>query len=158
MNPDHSLADWRDLALRLEHEVAQAVIGQAPTLRLINVALFARGHVLLEGVPGLAKTLAVRTLAGTLNAKFQRIQFTPDLMPSDILGTEILYEIKTGDGVLRAVVPTSQLYEVGSPVRIEPADSLTNNSRSNGSSRNSSSLDRCDTYSTARFCPGKGRE
>ena len=59
------------------------------------IAIFARGHCLLEGVPGLAKTLMISTLARTLNLDFSRIQFTPDLMPSDIVGTEVIQEDKT---------------------------------------------------------------
>lgn len=85
MNPDHSLADWRDLALRLEHEVAQAVIGQAPTLRLINVALFARGHVLLEGDVGVGKTTVLRAFARGVGGDFERVEGTVDLMPGDLI-------------------------------------------------------------------------
>lgn len=66
----------------LRNEIGRVLIGQAGLVDRLLVALLTNGHVLLEGVPGLAKTLAVRTLAGTLNAKFQRIQFTPDSTPS----------------------------------------------------------------------------
>ena len=76
----------------LKKEIQKVVVGQDETLEQIIVAMLAGGHCLLEGVPGLAKTLMVRTLSQALNLSFRRIQFTPDLMPSDILGTEILEE------------------------------------------------------------------
>ena len=75
-------------ALRLE--VAKSIVGQDEAIRNIFVALLARGHVLLVGVPGLAKTLLIRTLSQAMELDFSRIQFTPDLMPGDITGTEIL--------------------------------------------------------------------
>ncbi len=74
----------------LRESIGQVVIGQDTVLRQIFVTLLVGGHSLLEGVPGVAKTLLVRTLAGALDLRFGRIQFTPDLMPSDILGTSIL--------------------------------------------------------------------
>ncbi|MBC2593947.1 MoxR family ATPase [Ruficoccus amylovorans] len=73
-------------------EVGKVIVGQDEIVRLLLLSLFARGHCLLVGVPGLAKTLLVRTLAQTLDLSFGRIQFTPDLMPSDILGSELLHE------------------------------------------------------------------
>ncbi|MEY2655969.1 MAG: hypothetical protein RLZZ524_2997 [Pseudomonadota bacterium] len=85
MNRDHELADWRALALRLEHEVAQVVIGQAPTLRLINVAIFARGHVLLEGDVGVGKTTVLRAYARGIGGDFERVEGTVDLMPGDLV-------------------------------------------------------------------------
>ncbi|MCB4755791.1 MAG: MoxR family ATPase [Elusimicrobia bacterium] len=78
------------------HEIGKVIVGQRYLLERLLVGLFADGHILLEGVPGLAKTLAVRTLAHTIDAKFQRIQFTPDLLPSDLIGT-LIYNPKTGD-------------------------------------------------------------
>jgi len=75
---------------RLLREIKKVIIGQDEVLEQILITLFCRGHGLVEGVPGLAKTLMVRTIAGILNLKFRRIQFTPDLMPSDITGTQIL--------------------------------------------------------------------
>src|SRR5579872_5547406 len=81
-----------DLAARLEHELCSIVVGQEQVIRELLLALFAGGHVLLEGVPGLGKTLLVRTLADALSLKFARIQFTPDLMPADIVGTTIVSE------------------------------------------------------------------
>jgi len=75
---------------QIEHEVGRVIVGQAEVVRLVLVSILAGGHVLLEGVPGLGKTMLIRTLGQALDLKFSRIQFTPDLMPSDILGTEIL--------------------------------------------------------------------
>jgi MoxR-like ATPase len=77
---------------RLRREVGKVIVGQEEVVEGLVVALLARGHVLLVGVPGLAKTLLVRTLAGALDLSFSRIQFTPDLMPGDITGTEVLEE------------------------------------------------------------------
>ena len=89
---------------RLEHdiraEVGKAVIGQEDTIRLLLIALLCRGHVLLEGVPGTAKTLLTRSFAMTLALDFGRIQFTPDLMPGDVLGTN-LFNFETNRFVLR---------------------------------------------------------
>jgi MoxR-like ATPase len=75
-------------------EVKKAIVGQEQVLEELLLAIFARGHCLLVGVPGLAKTLMIRTLADALNLSFSRIQFTPDLMPSDITGTEVIQEDK----------------------------------------------------------------
>jgi MoxR-like ATPase len=76
----------------LKKEVAKVIVGQDDIINQILVAIFARGHCLLIGVPGLAKTLLIKTLSEVLELKFSRIQFTPDLMPSDIVGTEIIEE------------------------------------------------------------------
>jgi MoxR-like ATPase len=76
----------------LEAQVARAVVGQTEVVRQTVIALVAGGHVLLEGVPGLGKTLLVRTLAEALGLKFSRVQFTPDLMPADITGTNLLVD------------------------------------------------------------------
>ncbi len=73
-------------------QLAQVIVGQDQVIEELLISLFSRGHCLLEGVPGLAKTLMVSTLARTLNLSFSRIQFTPDLMPADITGTEIIEE------------------------------------------------------------------
>ena len=81
-----------DAFARLRAEVGRVIVGQDEIVRLVTVGLLSRGHVLLVGVPGLAKTLLVKTLADALALDFSRIQFTPDLMPSDITGTEILEE------------------------------------------------------------------
>jgi MoxR-like ATPase len=76
----------------IAHEIEKRIIGQSAVVDHLLTALFARGHCLFVGVPGLAKTLLISTLAETLNLSFQRIQFTPDLMPSDITGTDVLEE------------------------------------------------------------------
>jgi MoxR-like ATPase len=81
---------------RIEHELGKVIIGQKDATHQLLISLFAGGHCLITGAPGLAKTLLVRTIAQLFHLKFQRIQFTPDLMPADITGTEILEE--TGDG------------------------------------------------------------
>jgi MoxR-like ATPase len=86
--------------LRVEAEIAKAVVGQAEPVRQLLAALVAGGHVLLEGVPGVAKTLLAKTLARTLDLKFRRVQFTPDLMPADILGTSV-YQAQSGTFELR---------------------------------------------------------
>jgi len=83
---------FRDSCLRLVNELKQVIVGQEQVIEEVLIAMFSRGHCLLEGVPGLAKTLLVRTLARALSLQFHRIQFTPDLMPSDIIGTDILRE------------------------------------------------------------------
>jgi len=70
-------------------EIAKVVVGQAYLIERLVIGLLANGHVLLEGVPGLAKTLSVKTLAATLNVKFSRLQFTPDMLPADVIGTQI---------------------------------------------------------------------
>ncbi|HUF07682.1 MAG TPA: MoxR family ATPase [Rhodothermales bacterium] len=77
---------------RLRSEIGKVIIGQEPIIRQLFVAMLSRGHCLLIGVPGLAKTLLIRTLSDAMDLSFSRIQFTPDLMPSDITGTEILEE------------------------------------------------------------------
>ena len=79
----------------LRQEIAKIIVGQEATVEQLLIALLARGHCLLVGVPGLAKTLLIRTLSEVLDLKFSRIQFTPDLMPSDITGTEIIEENTT---------------------------------------------------------------
>src|SRR5712675_1497608 len=80
---------------RITQEINKAIVGQKKVLEELLIAVFARGHCLLVGVPGLAKTLMIRTLADALDLSFSRVQFTPDLMPSDITGTEVLQEDKT---------------------------------------------------------------
>ena len=82
----------RERLSRIESEVQKRIIGQREVIRDVLVALVAGGHVLLEGVPGIGKTLLVKTLAEALDASFARIQFTPDLMPADVLGTRVVVE------------------------------------------------------------------
>ena len=77
---------------RIREQLAQVIVGQDAVVDQLLITLFSRGHAMLEGVPGLAKTLMVSTLARTLNLSFSRIQFTPDLMPADITGTDIIEE------------------------------------------------------------------
>ena len=101
--PD-ALEHVADVARRLEAELGKAIIGQQRVIREILVAFLAGGHCLLRGVPGLAKTLLIKTLADCVNLKFNRIQFTPDLMPSDILGAEVIEEDRaTGKRVIRFI-------------------------------------------------------
>lgn len=91
MNPDYYKALVAKLPL-LKAEIGKVIIGQEEAIDEVLITLLAGGHCLLEGVPGLAKTLLVSTLSRTLNMSFKRIQFTPDLMPGDIVGTEVLEE------------------------------------------------------------------
>lgn len=94
----------REASANLRQEVAKAVVGQDEVVEQVFMCLFTRGHALLVGVPGLAKTLLVSTVAQTLSLSFNRIQFTPDLMPSDITGTEVIEENRdTGRRELRFV-------------------------------------------------------
>jgi len=86
------LLKFADAYARLRGEIAQVIVGQDAVIEELLTALFVGGHCLLVGVPGLAKTLLVSTVARSLSLKFSRIQFTPDLMPSDITGTEVLEE------------------------------------------------------------------
>lgn len=81
---------------RVLYEVKKVIVGQDHLLESLAVALLARGHILVEGVPGLAKTMAIKTLAGAIGGEFKRIQFTPDLVPADLIGTRI-YNQKTGE-------------------------------------------------------------
>ncbi len=91
-NAVKQLADARE---KITSQLSRIIIGQQDVIEEILISIFSKGHCLLEGVPGLAKTLLVSTLAKTLNLSFNRIQFTPDLMPADITGTEIIEENKT---------------------------------------------------------------
>src|SRR6266704_4045373 len=81
---------------RVLYEVKKVIVGQDHLLERLIVALLARGHILVEGVPGLAKTMAIRALAESIGGEFKRIQFTPDLVPADLIGTRI-YNQKTGE-------------------------------------------------------------
>ncbi|MFL5564295.1 MAG: AAA family ATPase, partial [Gemmatimonadaceae bacterium] len=87
-----SREDLLAAATRLRTEVGKRIVGQEPVIEEILMALLAGGHVLLVGVPGLAKTLMIRSVAEAMDLEFKRIQFTPDLVPSDITGTEIMEE------------------------------------------------------------------
>lgn len=85
---------------RIRTEIGKVLIGQQDLIDGLLIGLFAKGHILIEGVPGLAKTSAVKALAETVRADFKRIQFTPDLLPADLIGTEI-YRPKTGDFIVK---------------------------------------------------------
>jgi MoxR-like ATPase len=89
-------AQFRERFRVLEAEIGKVIVGQPDIVRGVLTCLFVGGHCLLEGVPGLGKTLLIRTLASALDLKFARIQFTPDLMPSDIIGTNIISETTDG--------------------------------------------------------------
>jgi MoxR-like ATPase len=90
------LREFSDHQQTMRSELAKVIVGQSDTIEQLLAAIFTRGHCLLEGVPGLAKTLMVSTLADILDVSFKRIQFTPDLMPSDITGTQVLEEDDAG--------------------------------------------------------------
>ncbi len=90
------VAQQRERLTSLYHELERVIVGQRLLIERLLVGLMTGGHILLEGVPGLAKTLAVRTLAQSLRLSFRRIQFTPDLLPADVIGTQI-YNPRTGD-------------------------------------------------------------
>ena len=90
------IAQESEFVSRLMTEVEKVIVGQADMIEGLLVGLLCNGHVLLEGVPGLAKTLAVKTLADTIQADFKRLQFTPDLLPADLIGT-MIYQQHTGE-------------------------------------------------------------
>jgi MoxR-like ATPase len=91
-NAIRMLADARE---RIVSQLSKVIVGQDQVIEELLISLFSRGHCLLEGVPGLAKTLLISTLSQTLSLSFSRIQFTPDLMPADITGTDIIEENRT---------------------------------------------------------------
>ncbi len=102
--PPLPLEQVAETAARLERELAKAIVGQQRVVREILIAFLAGGHCLLRGVPGLAKTLIIKKLAEAVDLKFNRIQFTPDLMPSDIVGAEVIEEDRsTGKRVIRFI-------------------------------------------------------
>ena len=90
----------QDTCQAIRNEVGKAIVGQDTAIEQVLIAILANGHVLLEGVPGIAKTLLVRSLARALDLEYGRVQFTPDLMPSDVIGTNV-FNPKTGDFELR---------------------------------------------------------
>lgn len=95
------LEEFSRIARAVEAEIARVIVGQKEVIRGVLICVLAGRHALLEGVPGLGKTMIIRTLADALNLEFSRIQFTPDLMPSDIVGTDILEETEDGKRVFR---------------------------------------------------------
>src|SRR5664279_717389 len=96
MNTEEQIQSFREAYGALRAEIGKIIVGHDAIVEGTLIALFAGGHVLLEGVPGLGKTLLVRTLSEVLELSFNRIQFTPDLMPADILGTNIVMEAAGG--------------------------------------------------------------
>ena len=93
LTPELSVAEFRETAANIEAEVAKVIVGQKEVVRHALIGILSGGHVLLEGVPGLGKTMLIRTLSDALQLEFSRIQFTPDLMPADITGTDIMEEL-----------------------------------------------------------------
>ncbi len=85
-----------EIASGIRNEIAKAIVGQETVIRHVLIGILSNGHVLLEGVPGLGKTMLIRSLGQALTLEFSRIQFTPDLMPADITGTEIMEESSDG--------------------------------------------------------------
>ncbi len=96
MSDTNDKSEFKEAITALEDAVANVVVGQTDVVREVLVCLLAGGHVLLEGAPGLGKTLLVRTLAEAMELRFSRIQFTPDLMPADIVGTNVVVEDERG--------------------------------------------------------------
>lgn len=94
--PEMTVTQFRETAAAIEAEVGKVIVGQGEVVRHVLISIIAGGHALLEGVPGLGKTMLIRTLAEVLDLNFARIQFTPDLMPADIVGTDILEETAEG--------------------------------------------------------------
>jgi MoxR-like ATPase len=100
-DPKEQVAEFQKDFRRIEAELGKVIVGHHDVIRSVLTALFAGGHCLLEGVPGLGKTLLVRTLGSVLQLKFNRVQFTPDLMPADILGTNLVAQTAQGDRVFK---------------------------------------------------------
>lgn len=98
---EFTVDEFRATATAIEEAVGRVIVGQGPLIRHVVIALLAGGNVLLEGVPGLGKTVLVRTLAEVISCQFSRIQFTPDLMPADIVGTNIIAEDEGGRRAFR---------------------------------------------------------
>jgi MoxR-like ATPase len=96
MNTEAQIAKFRETYSTIRAEIGKVMVGQDVIVDGVLTAIFAGGHVLLEGVPGLGKTLLVRTLSEVLELSFSRVQFTPDLMPADILGTNLVMELPSG--------------------------------------------------------------
>src|SRR5260221_2359063 len=93
---ERQTAECKEIVLRIRNDIGKVIVGNEPIVDEVLICLLANGHALLEGVPGLGKTLLVRTLSQAVDLKFARIQFTPDLMPADITGTNILIESPAG--------------------------------------------------------------
>jgi MoxR-like ATPase len=95
------LGELSETVSKLEKEIGKVIVGQKDLIKQMLIALLADGHLLIEGVPGIAKTLAVKLLAKTIDAKYSRIQFTPDLMPSDVTGTNV-FNLSKGEFIFNA--------------------------------------------------------
>lgn len=103
-SPEEAAAFFSESFQQIRTEISKAVVGQDDVVEQLLIALFSRGHCVLIGVPGLAKTLLIRTVAKTMNLTFNRVQFTPDLMPGDITGTEVIEDNKeTGEKSFRFI-------------------------------------------------------
>ncbi len=100
-NVEQEAAEFRDIFQRLHDEVGKVIVGGEGVIEAVLTAIFAGGHCLLEGVPGLGKTQLVKTISQALNLRFSRIQFTPDMMPADIIGTNIIAEDEGGGREMR---------------------------------------------------------
>jgi len=98
---DLTVSEFRDIVANIEAEIAKTIIGQKDVVRFVLIGVLSGGHVLLEGVPGLGKTMLIRALGQVVDLTFSRIQFTPDLMPADITGTEIMEEMPGGQRTFR---------------------------------------------------------
>ena len=111
MSDTESITKIHELYTRLKEQTARVIVGQSVVMEELVIALLAGGHCLLEGVPGLAKTLMVRTLAQSLSLEFQRIQCTPDLMPADVTGSEMFQsqDVSAGLQFIRGPVFTNIL-------------------------------------------------
>jgi MoxR-like ATPase len=96
----HRIEEKHLLVSSIRNEIGKVLVGQRELIDGLLIGLFTKGHILIEGVPGLAKTSAVKALAATVQANFKRIQFTPDLLPADLIGTEV-YRPKTGDFTIK---------------------------------------------------------
>ncbi len=101
MTDELRLEEFSRIAQEIEAEVGRVIVGQSEVVRSVIICILAGRHALLEGVPGLGKTMLIRTLADALDLRFARIQFTPDLMPSDITGTDIMEETEEGRRTFR---------------------------------------------------------
>ncbi|MEE3365407.1 MAG: AAA family ATPase, partial [Planctomycetota bacterium] len=101
---EESIEQLKSAYLKIREQLGRVIVGQDAVIEQLLIALFSRGHCMLEGVPGLAKTLMISTLSRSLSMSFARIQFTPDLMPSDITGTDVLQENReTGERAFRFI-------------------------------------------------------
>jgi MoxR-like ATPase len=121
---DQATTGDRDVPMeRVLYEVKKVIVGQDHLLERLAVALLARGHILVEGVPGLAKTMAVKTLASAVGGQFKRIQFTPDLVPADLIGTRIYNQKTGGSASLRPVFapPPRRARSNRAPAKVQSA-------------------------------------